>query len=163
MCYGPLSIYKRGVSLLLATIGLLLAAPADRIDCIGNKASLVSSPVIFRAEPIGLGGQAFTLFKFRNHDVDADRGGYARPVEHNDQRITKVGHVLRRLRLETIPQLLQHSFGGYVFRRTSSLCSKRALECASRDYRNAQRWTVRASYGLGSGAARVLCVASGQH
>ena len=96
--------------------------------------------------------------------VDADRGGYARPVEHNDQRITKVGRVSAAAQIGRDTSALQHSFGRYVFRRTSSFRSRTGTGVREPDtaVRAALDGETR-SYWVGAGAARILCVAPGQH
>jgi sugar transferase (PEP-CTERM system associated) len=135
-------IYKRGVSLVLATIGLLLLLPLIALIALAIRLD-APGPVIFRQKRIGLGGQPFTLYKFRTMHLDADRGGYARPVEHNDQRITRVGRVLRRLRLDEIPQLYNILLGDMYFVGPRPFVPEQELECASQIPLYAQRWTVR--------------------
>jgi sugar transferase (PEP-CTERM system associated) len=135
-------IYKRGVSLLLATTGLLLLLPLIALIALAIRLDS-PGPVIFRQKRIGLGGQPFTLYKFRTMHADADRGGYARPVEHNDQRITRVGRILRRFRLDEIPQLYNILLGDMYFVGPRPFVPEQELECASQIPLYAQRWTVR--------------------
>jgi len=53
-----------------------------------------------------LGGQPFTIYKFRTMRVDAEQGTGAVWATQNDPRITPVGRFLRQYRLDEIPQLL---------------------------------------------------------
>jgi len=135
-------IYKRAVSLLLASTGLLFLLPLIVLVTVAIWFDS-PGPIIFRQKRIGLGGQPFTLFKFRTMHVDADRGGYARPVQHNDQRITRVGQVLRRLRLDEIPQLYNILLGDMYFVGPRPFVPEQEIECANKIPLYAQRWTVR--------------------
>ena len=105
---------KRGIDLLLSSVGVLLLAPlllvvalAVRLDSPG--------PVLFRQERIGVAGSRFTMFKFRSMVTDAEArlAELARTNEgagllfkmKDDPRITRVGRVLRRYSLDELPQL----------------------------------------------------------
>jgi len=61
-------------------------------------------PVLFWQERVGQHGRPFRLVKFRSMRVDAEQGG-AQFATDNDQRTTRVGRVIRRLRLDELPQL----------------------------------------------------------
>jgi lipopolysaccharide/colanic/teichoic acid biosynthesis glycosyltransferase len=67
----------------------------------------ISSPgaVVFKQKRIGLGGQPFTMLKFRTMVPDADSGG-PRFAEENDSRLIRGGSFLRKSRLDEIPQLV---------------------------------------------------------
>jgi len=62
-------------------------------------------PVLYRQERVGEDGKTFDLLKFRSMRIDAEENG---PVwaESNDQRITRVGRMIRKLRLDEIPQMI---------------------------------------------------------
>ena len=62
-------------------------------------------PAIFRHRRIGLHGRPFTMLKFRTMVVGAERMGAGLAVNEGDPRITRAGHVLRRLSLDELPQL----------------------------------------------------------
>jgi sugar transferase (PEP-CTERM system associated) len=64
------------------------------------------APVLYRQERVGLGGRTFRLFKFRSMRIDAERDGQARWAEKNDPRVTRVGSVIRKLRIDELPQIL---------------------------------------------------------
>jgi lipopolysaccharide/colanic/teichoic acid biosynthesis glycosyltransferase len=64
-----------------------------------------AGPAIFRQERIGLHGQPFRLLKFRTMVVGAQSMGAGLAVDAGDPRITRAGHVLRRLSLDELPQL----------------------------------------------------------
>ena len=62
-------------------------------------------PVFYRQERVGLGGRRFNLLKFRSMIEDAEPEG--RPVwaAQNDNRVTRVGRFIRRMRIDELPQL----------------------------------------------------------
>ena len=86
------------VSLLVATLGLLpmlIIALCIKIDSRG--------PVIFKQERLGKDGKSFTMYKFRSMRVDAEADG-PKWAEKEDDRCTKVGALLRKTRLDELPQ-----------------------------------------------------------
>ncbi|MCP3995838.1 MAG: exopolysaccharide biosynthesis polyprenyl glycosylphosphotransferase [bacterium] len=96
--------FKRGIDIVLvlltAPLWLLLAASiwlAVRIDSNG--------PAIYRQERIGRDGESFTLYKFRTMVLNAEKDG-PQFAAANDSRLTNVGKLLRRLRIDEIPQLV---------------------------------------------------------
>jgi len=62
-------------------------------------------PIFYRQERIGLAGRRFKLLKFRSMQVDAERDGVARWAAVQDPRVTKVGGIIRKLRIDEIPQI----------------------------------------------------------
>ena len=98
-------ILKRLADIFLAGLGLLLAAPLMLIVAIMIKLDS-PGPALYRQQRVGRHGALFTLIKFRSmrHDAEAATG----PIfaDQNDYRITRVGRVLRTLRMDELPQLL---------------------------------------------------------
>jgi len=86
-----------GVLLLVCLPVLLVAAL-----CIYLESGL---PVLFRQERVGRGGRVFTLYKLRSMRTDAERGGQAQWAKANDDRNTRVGRIIRRCRLDELPQI----------------------------------------------------------
>lgn len=62
-------------------------------------------PVLFQQERVGLRGRVFHLHKFRTMRVDAEADGQPKWAEENDPRITRIGALLRKTRLDEIPQI----------------------------------------------------------
>lgn len=95
---------KRVLDIAAATLGLLVLSPlfaaiAVAIAC-GSK-----GPVFYRGARIGRHGVPFRMLKFRTMVVDADqKGGPSTPAE--DPRVTREGRLLRRYKLDELPQLV---------------------------------------------------------
>ncbi|HVZ33093.1 MAG TPA: TIGR03013 family XrtA/PEP-CTERM system glycosyltransferase [Polyangiaceae bacterium] len=62
-------------------------------------------PVLYRQQRVGLRGELFTLYKFRSMVRHAEADGRARWASAEDARVTRVGAVIRKLRLDELPQL----------------------------------------------------------
>ncbi len=67
-------------------------------------------PVFYRQERVSQGGRAFKIIKFRTMRVDAEKNGAQWACE-NDPRITHVGNILRRTRVDEVPQLINVLLG----------------------------------------------------
>jgi lipopolysaccharide/colanic/teichoic acid biosynthesis glycosyltransferase len=94
---------KRLVDILLALIGLLIVTPLT--VTIAALLSLESpGQVIFRQQRLGRGGKQFTLYKFRKFPALWNDDGPAVTVG-NDARMTAIGAVLERTKLDELPQL----------------------------------------------------------
>jgi putative colanic acid biosynthesis UDP-glucose lipid carrier transferase len=98
------SVVKRGFDLALAGLILLVILPVMvaiavliRLDSPG--------PVFFYQRRIGLNGRLFRICKFRTM-TSLDDGAVVRQAAPGDQRVTKVGAILRRYSLDEVPQLL---------------------------------------------------------
>lgn len=63
-------------------------------------------PIFYRQERVGLHGRPFMLLKFRSMRVDAESDGVARWAAVGDQRVTRVGALIRRTRIDEIPQVM---------------------------------------------------------
>ena len=99
-----MTIDKRVFDLAASGAGLVLLSPLLAVIAIAVKLD-GRGPVFFRQERIGRGGAPFRMWKFRTMVADAERQGGALTVG-DDPRITGVGRVLRRWKLDELPQLL---------------------------------------------------------
>jgi lipopolysaccharide/colanic/teichoic acid biosynthesis glycosyltransferase len=63
-------------------------------------------PVVYTQERVGKRGRIFKIYKLRTMVVDAEKGTGAVWAKRNDPRITKIGRILRKSRVDEIPQLL---------------------------------------------------------
>jgi sugar transferase (PEP-CTERM system associated) len=66
----------------------------------------LSATVLYRQVRVGEHGQPFRLLKFRSMRTDAEKDGQARWATANDNRVTRVGRVIRKLRIDELPQIL---------------------------------------------------------
>jgi len=98
------SVGKRALDIFAALVALLVFLPL--LLCIAAAVRLESGgPVIFRQRRTGLGGQVFTIYKFRTMTV-AEDAGEIRHATRNDSRVTAIGGLLRKLSLDELPQFL---------------------------------------------------------
>ncbi|HTV44132.1 MAG TPA: TIGR03013 family XrtA/PEP-CTERM system glycosyltransferase [Stellaceae bacterium] len=72
-------------------------------------------PVLYRQERIGLHGRVFTIFKFRSMHTDAEGDGRPRWAAKGDPRVTNVGAVIRKLRIDELAQILNVLRGDMSF------------------------------------------------
>ena len=97
-------IAKRMMDVVASALGLLLLLPALVVIAVIIKIDS-SGPVFFRQERVGRQGRPFRIFKFRSMVAGAPRMGTALTVR-GDARITRVGMLLRRSKLDELPQLI---------------------------------------------------------
>ena len=104
---------KRVFDIVMAAVGLiglflflLLIALLVKLDSPG--------PIFFRQERIGKGGRPFLIYKFRTMVCDASRKGGLITVGA-DPRITRVGRILRKTKLDELPQLINVLKGDMSF------------------------------------------------
>lgn len=97
------AVVKRLLDLLLALLLLPVALPVLAVCALAIKLDS-QGPVFFVQERLGQGGVPFRLFKLRTMVVEAEPHGPQWCRDH-DPRITRVGRVLRRLRLDELPQI----------------------------------------------------------
>ena len=110
------SIYKgvkRIVELLIATIFFVPAAVIGLIIAISIKVDS-KGPVFFIQERVGQNGRPFKLIKFRTMHNNSELDG-PQFAKENDSRITRVGKVLRKTRLDELPQLINVIRGDMSF------------------------------------------------
>jgi len=72
-------------------------------------------PIFYRQERLGECGQVFEVLKFRSMRQDAERGGVPQWAKQNDDRITRVGRVIRKLRIDELPQIINVLRGDMSF------------------------------------------------
>ena len=95
---------KRAFDIVASALGLILLSPLFALIALQVKLSS-RGPVFYSQERIGLYGLPFRIFKFRTMIDHAEEEGLPQLTHDNDPRITKIGHWLRKYRLDELPQL----------------------------------------------------------
>ncbi len=110
---GPQMVVKRGFDLAIGSLVLLAVSPVLMV--VSAAIRLTSrGPALFKQERVTMGGRAFTVYKFRTMQLDADHLLKERGIDksaaffkvQDDPRLTTVGSFLRRSSLDELPQLL---------------------------------------------------------
>lgn len=136
-----LPLWKRGLDIVGASLGLLLLLPLFAVvAAIIRKSS--PGPVIFKQYRSGWGGRPFLLYKFRSMSIDAEsRQAELRHANEqdgpafkltNDPRVTPFGQFLRKSSIDELPQLWN------VLKGEMTLVGPRPLPCAEQD--GASQW-----------------------
>lgn len=94
---------KRVIDFCGALVSLVILLPLFLYVALRVRLSS-PGPILYRQERIGYKGKPFTMYKFRSMVVDAEKGGPALSSD-NDPRITPWGRVMRKWRLDELPQL----------------------------------------------------------
>jgi sugar transferase (PEP-CTERM system associated) len=97
-------VIKRLSDIVFSLILLVMALPVMLITAllIGLESGF---PILYRQERVGLNGRLFNVIKFRSMCNDAEKGGMPRWATANDDRVTRVGHFIRKFRIDELPQL----------------------------------------------------------
>ena len=95
---------KRAFDIVASAMGLIVLSPVFALIALQVKLSS-RGPVFYSQERIGLYGLPFHIYKFRTMVTDAEADGVPQITHDNDPRITKIGHWLRKYRLDELPQL----------------------------------------------------------
>lgn len=98
------TLVKRSFDIVVSALLLLLATPIMLLTVL---AIVMESgrPVIYRQERVGQGGRNFNVLKFRSMYTDAESDGKPRWAQANDDRVTRVGRIIRKTRIDELPQL----------------------------------------------------------
>ncbi|MEI2414849.1 undecaprenyl-phosphate glucose phosphotransferase [Orrella sp. JC864] len=97
---------KRAMDLALGSIALVLAAPVMLLAALAVRLDS-PGPVIFRQRRYGEGGVPITVYKFRSMRVQqpGSEQGVLRQARQRDDRVTRVGRILRKTSIDELPQL----------------------------------------------------------
>jgi sugar transferase (PEP-CTERM system associated) len=99
------TVVKRIFDVIAAVVLLILALPVMLVTAalIALESGL---PIFYRQERVGQGGRVFRVTKFRSMRPDAEVDGKPRWAKSNDDRVTRVGRVIRKYRIDELPQLV---------------------------------------------------------
>ena len=132
------TIFSFVISLLLLVLCLpvmLLVAIAIRLDSPG--------PVVFQQKRVGKRGKTFTLYKFRSMYDGIDVGENHPPAAKGDDRVTRLGGLLRRTRLDELPQLYDIMRGDMHFVGPRPFVPAQEQELVKTIPFYSQRWNVK--------------------
>jgi len=95
---------QRIFNLAVASIGTLVSLPVMLLAAAAVKLSS-PGPILYRQTRVGFHGNPFTIYKFRSMYADAEARTGAVWAKKNDPRITPIGRILRKTRVDELPQL----------------------------------------------------------
>jgi lipopolysaccharide/colanic/teichoic acid biosynthesis glycosyltransferase len=127
-----MSAGKRALDVALSGFGVLLSAPLWALIAAAIKID-TRGPVFYGQARVGEGGRIFRVLKFRSMIVDAEKDTGPLPAGEDDQRVTRVGRVLRATAMDELPQLWN------IFLGDMSVVGPRALRPEEIDIDSAGR------------------------
>ena len=95
---------KRLTGIVLSVLGIIVTFPLSLLSALWIKLDS-PGPIFYSQIRSGEGGKPFRLFKFRSMSCDAESDSGAIWAEEDDPRITKAGRIMRKLRIDEIPQM----------------------------------------------------------
>jgi len=112
----PLRLFSsRSLDLFSSLAVLVVALPAMIITFLAIKLEDGwQAPALYRQARVGLGGRMFKVLKFRSMHQDAELNG-AQWAQHADPRVTHVGAIIRKLRIDELPQVFNVLHGDMSF------------------------------------------------
>ena len=106
--------FKRATDLVCALILLVITSPIFLVTGILIKL-YDKGPVFYKQVRCTIDQKEFEIIKFRSMKVDAEKDGVARLAAQNDDRITPIGHFIRKVRIDELPQLINIIRGDMSF------------------------------------------------
>ena len=99
------SAIKRGMDLFFSTFAVIILSPILIVTAIAIKLE-DGGPVFYTQERVTYLGRRFRILKFRSMIVDAEKDGRPHPAGEKDDRITRIGRIIRAYRIDELPQLI---------------------------------------------------------
>lgn len=121
---------KRAFDVALSAVALVVLSPLIALIGLAILA-IMGRPVFFHQPRLGLHGKPFVLYKFRSME---DRRGDDGELLPDEQRLTRVGRLLRSVTLDEVPEALN------VLRGDMSIVGPRPLRVEYRDFYNEEQW-----------------------
>jgi sugar transferase (PEP-CTERM system associated) len=107
-------ILKRAFDIVVSSALLVFSLPLLVVTA-GLIKLESAGPILYRQERVGLRGEGFTIFKFRSMRADAERDGNPQWAAKGDPRVTRVGAIIRKLRIDELAQILNVLRGDMSF------------------------------------------------
>lgn len=104
---------KRTFDILFSSIGLLMLLPVFLVMAVWIKADS-EGPVFYRQVRVGMHGKLFRIFKFRSMRLGSDKASQI-TIGERDSRITRSGIIIRKYKLDELPQLINVFTGDMSF------------------------------------------------
>lgn len=98
-------VMKRATDIVLSLLLLIVTTPIMLITAVLIKLYDGGSP-LHKQTRLTMGGKEFDVYKFRSMIVNAEKDGVARLASEGDVRVTPIGKIIRRTRIDELPQLL---------------------------------------------------------
>jgi sugar transferase (PEP-CTERM system associated) len=98
-------VAQRSLDMLISVLGLVVTSPLMPIVALLIKLDS-PGPILYRQERVGKDDRPFQILKFRSMRADAEQDSTPRWAEPRDPRVTRIGAILRRTRIDELPQLL---------------------------------------------------------
>ena len=110
----PHRVLKRTIDLVISAAFLIFVLPLCLLVALAIKLES-RGPIFYRQERVGLNGRVFPLWKFRSMRTDAEQDGVPRWAGSADDRVTRVGRFIRKVRIDEIPQVINVLAGDMSF------------------------------------------------
>lgn len=99
-------LLKRGLDIVVSAVLSLLFLPILVLTALAIKLECGwSAPVFYTQKRVGRGGEEFTIYKLRSMTQNAESDGVAQWAQAGDSRVTRVGAIIRKYRIDEIPQI----------------------------------------------------------
>nr|WP_274522073.1 TIGR03013 family XrtA/PEP-CTERM system glycosyltransferase [Halorhodospira sp. 9621] len=102
---GVRTTVKRLFDILVSLALLLITLPIMIVTALAIKLES-QGPIFFRQQRVGSGNEPYWLYKFRSMRQDAEKDGVPVWAQKDDDRVTRVGRITRKLRIDELPQIL---------------------------------------------------------
>ncbi len=113
--YGALRVYSKRIFDIVASLLLLLMSLPVIVVTVIVIFLEDRGPILYRQVRVGENWKLFQVLKFRSMRVDAEGDGQAQWASKNDNRITRVGGIIRKLRIDELPQIVNVLRGDMSF------------------------------------------------
>ena len=121
------AVVKRVIDVVVSLVGIIVTSPIMLITAIAIKLE-DKGPAIFKQKRCSLGGKEFNIYKFRSMTVAQEKEG-VKLATVGDNRITKVGKVIRKFRIDELPQMFNILFGHMSIVGPRAMSSGIVAEC----------------------------------